>query len=153
MNIKNKGKFRLFKESIKEFLVSPKPRPRRDWTFMLSFFFIFLFFLIVVNASLFFYWGNVYDEEQVLTDTSFEGDILFEDKKVNLDKEKIDHVWNFFKDKETDFNKIEKNWSIKSPSLKEALLTEGEEELENNQNNEESENKESDEDISVEILF
>lgn len=154
MNKKNKEKSRLFKESIKEFFVSPKPRPKRDWIFMLSFFFIFLLFLTVVNASLFFYWGGSYDnEELVSTDVSFEDDVMFKDTKVDLDREKVDNVWSFFRDKETDFNKIEKNWLIKSPLLNEALLTEDEEGGENNQNNGESENKEPEEDISVEVLF
>lgn len=144
MNKKNKEKFKIFKDSIKDFFTSQKPRPKRDWTFMLLFFFGFLFFLTSINTFLFFYWSNAYDKELGNTETLFEGEVLFEDKDIDLNREKIDSVWNFFEDKENNFNKIEENWLIKSPLSIESVSTEDEgdeeetEKIDNNETEEET---------------
>lgn len=147
MNKKNKEKLKNFKDSIKDFFNSQKPRPKRDWTFMLLFFFGFLFFLTSINTFLFFYWSNIYDKGSGDTETLFEGEVLFEDKDIDLNKEKIDNVWNFFKDKENNFNNIEENWLIKSPLSIEVVSVEDKDEEE-----EKTENNETEEDLT-ENLF
>ncbi len=150
MNIKKKEKLKNLKENLKNFFVSQKPYPKKDWTFMLKFFFGFLFFLTTINTFLFFYWSNVYDKETANTVKSFQEDAVFEDEDINLNKEKIDSVWNFFKDKENDFNKIEKSWFIKSPLSINSILEESEED---NENLEKTEDNEKEEESLTEELF
>jgi hypothetical protein len=150
MNTKKKEKLKNLKDNLKDFFVSQKPHPKKDWTFMLKFFFGFLFFLTTINTFLFFYWSNVYDKETVDTATSFQGDTVLKDKDINLNKEKIDSVWNFFKDKEINFNKIEKSWFIKSPLSINSILEENEED---NEDTEKTEDNEEEEKSLTEELF
>ena len=108
-NIKDIG------SKIKEFALSPYPRPKRDWLFILSSFFAILFLMAMANLSIFFYYKYFYESPKDAVDgSSYEGDLIGE-RELGLDREKTDKVWDFFKDKEVKFELVRNEWGLNEP--------------------------------------
>ncbi len=113
---KDKDVLNKFGSDIKDIIISSNPKPKRDWFFVLSMFFVVLFILMTLNSALFFYWSHT-DEPKGEGQLSPNGLSVLKGAEIDLRKEKVDHVWDFFRHKEEQLEKIQRSKFMEDPSL------------------------------------
>lgn len=113
----DKGKFKDIKESLRDLIVCPRPRPKRDWTFMMFFFFTALSILVLINTSLFFYQGYLNGRPQEEIDAlPNETESPPAEESTELNKEDVSNIWDVFEEKRKRLDQLNENWdAIEEP--------------------------------------
>lgn len=120
---KSKKKIKDTFLKIKDLVLSPYPNPKRDWFFLISSFFLVLFLMAIVNLSVFFYYEYLHERsEEMIEGSSYSGEVVGDGLELN--REGIDGVWDFFREKEKKSDLVRGSWDIKEP-LQESIDLEG----------------------------
>lgn len=124
----DKGKFKDIKENLRDLIVCPKPRPKRDWTFMMFFFFIALFILVLINTFLFLYQGYLNSRPQEENDAlPNETESPPAEESTELNKEDVSNIWDLFEEKRKRLDQLNENWDAIEEPLPEEVETDDKE--------------------------
>ncbi len=100
MALNYKKSFKNLISNIKRFFTGSKPQPKEDWVFMTVLFFLFLIVLIIVNVYIFLNQNYFQEKEFISEEISEDVDSLNKGIDINKNKEELEKVKKYFKEKE-----------------------------------------------------